>query len=261
MQEGLQMSDNQASNLSVTATDVTDLECLNHIDSSVWEALDVATKDCIRKRTLDVIAPIGISKDLWDALSHEEKVLILPKLKNLESMGHKSRVIRFFHGDGGTDPEPAINAMALICALVLSVPYSVLMTIDSNFLESLKAAFEQCEINNFDTAHRLFLENCSGAIYSCIIGLSMASLYYMFKPQKSELISWMRVKGKVLVCLILICTITAIVTAMNLAGLLIPYYSTILDEEYFCDQTTAEYWLTGSVFLGIGTILAIGLMW
>ena len=176
------------------------------------------------KISLATNSPEGENEVLWKALNDDQKRKIWKSANKItleKSKSKRGRFYEFFAG-GNEDPETAINAMALICALLIAIPYGVMGSLTPDFLANMNTLIDSCAPGTvkadttYDDLYRMYLGNIAGATYACMLGLEMASIYYVLKPKSNDLKEFMQVKGKVLLVLIVLCTISGIVCCMNL---------------------------------------------
>jgi hypothetical protein len=110
------------------------------------------------------------------------------------------------------------NALGLITALILTIPFSLLPSLDFNYWQNTKAyIFDNCgddATNAWDTInfnYPVILNNLGGAAVSAAASLSIVGFYYTLKPSDHEVFNkWWKVsKYAFVLCLLL--TITSVV--------------------------------------------------
>lgn len=207
------------------------------VSPSIWKALP----DDVKETVMLKLAPKGFNADLWDKLEASTQNIIHCTLQ-AESEGVlswrqrivKSELIRYF-----TDPqfiiadrmENALNFMALILALLLTIPYGSLAALNSDYFVALHQQMESCpEVNfqySYSQLHDLFLSNCCCTIYSSMAGLILIVSYYVLKPNSDyEMRRFSRIGGRILLFCVLTTCLTSIVGVMDLAALTYQFYST-----------------------------------
>jgi hypothetical protein len=110
------------------------------------------------------------------------------------------------------------NALGLITALILTIPFSLLPSLDYNYWQSTKNyVFDNCgddATSAWDTInfnYPLILNNLGGAAVSAAASLSIVGFYYTLKPSDIEIFNkwWKVAKYAFVLCLLL--TITSVV--------------------------------------------------
>ncbi len=156
--------------------------------------------------------------------------------------------------------ENGLNFMALILALMLTIPYGALGSFDSDFLTRIRTLLantpaEYCVGygNTYDGILYTFISCAAMTIYSSVAGLVIIIQYYLLRPDSDyELRDWSYIRGRILMFTVTSCTICSIIGAMVVAAVMYRRY-TVSDEE-FCSQYTFDMY--NSIFIpGMGLIL------
>ena len=161
-------------------------------------------------------------------------------------------IARFFDEDetGASydDFDAGINAMALLCGLVLGVPYQVLSSLDYSNLDWLKAELSLCPKDDWQYYHIYsgYRIAYTGTVYCSISGMVVATFYFLFKRNNIEdYLVWRR-KARYMVIIQFIATAAAMISLILLTNL---YF------EFFLQHTEADVCNTGSapyVSFGMG---------
>jgi hypothetical protein len=211
------------------------------VPSGLWSQLP----DDIQQEIDACIPPQGFNKELWDNLESSTRYTIKNILytKKNPNEKRKTHFIRFFTDSKfyiGTRLEEAFNYMALILALLLTIPYGVLSTFDSNYFASIKEYLQDnCEekLKSYRYIRISSIENCWLTIYASMCGLLMVVIYYVFKPSNLyELRLFTLIKGRILLACIGICTTVSIVGVMDSAANLIQWYNVPYNESLCQDE-------------------------
>jgi len=129
--------------------------------------------------------------------------------------------------------ESSFNSMALLLALLLTIPFGCFGALNFEYFNSIQEYVDtNCpEIKQYfgrvdETVHRTILNNAAMCMYSSMCGLIMICLFYIFKPvQGFEMRIWCRRNGRVLLGLVGLCCIIDILTVMCLGANLIQWFS------------------------------------
>jgi hypothetical protein len=184
-----------------------------------------------------IIIPEGISEKLWETLTEGTKKDILKCIRNnqanLQSRSclerrHSSPVFSFFTDFESNDFEfeAAINAMSLICALILTIPFAAADSFNSTFFETLYEQMISCDEKTIwgsmpDSSYEFYydrIRNYLGAsLYTALYALCFATCYYIFKPRSLlSLTKLSKIKLRILLFMIFFCTVLTVIFSFNL---------------------------------------------
>jgi hypothetical protein len=212
------------------------------------DLVDILPEDIINEIDA-LLAPEGFDKELWKELDAATRVSIKHMLHERAHPNEKrkSHFMRFLTDSKfyiGNRIEEALNSMALILALLLTIPFGTLSSFDSNYFESIRIYLEEnCEDkrDSYTYIRIISLTNCWMTIYSSMCGLVMVVLYYVFKPSDAyELRKFGLLKGRILLACAGICTIISIIGVMDSAANFIQWYNVPFDES-LCQGTPSYY--------------------
>lgn len=186
----------------------------------------------------------------------------------LQRVTVKSRVLHFF-STSIEDPDSAVSAMALVCALVLTIPFTVYAMITDSYLTTLKRTIEACpggmDLQYNLTYHQIYCRLIGYpalTMYSSITGLCVSSTYFVFKPTKGrEVDRWCRNQGRLLLCILAVACVVSVAALVITASTILTYFSIELSN--ICTPRGNTDWLyfNGNGAIGIGFVLAIIAMW
>lgn len=142
-------------------------------------------------------------------------------------MFHKNAFIDFYNGtilddDGGKKLDEAVNAQALVCALILTIPFGVVGNFNFEYYETIQTISINCEQYDYKQAHSILTRALLSVIYSSIIGLIFSTLYYILRPINIKL--WWN-RGKYFYLLLFAITTTSVISLLNLTSTIIGYYA------------------------------------
>jgi hypothetical protein len=153
-----------------------------------------------------------------------------------------------------------LNFMALILALMLTIPYAVLGSLDGETLMRIRDAKSESGKCGDDGMPFGVTSNSALTIYAGTCGLIIIILYYLLRPDSDyELRRWSFYRGRFVVMCASTCTTCAIIGAMVNAATLFRWYSVPLDE--LCSDETEENFqiilITGLCAIAIAVVLPI----
>ena len=180
----------------------------------------------------------------------------------------RSRVLTFFFSGVHVieDPDSGIGAMVLVCALILTIPFSTFSYINAGWLLSLQTAVESCSNKksysgeSYGQIHDRMISSLSACMYFSLMGLIISSVYYVFKPLPGkEIDHWCRLQGRALILSLFLVTAAAISSLLSL-GLYLLEYSSLesIDICFFHANPSYETGITGIV---LSFLLALACMW
>ena len=161
-------------------------------------------------------------------------------------------------------PEDAFSSMAVVCALLFTIPFGIMSSFNDEFYDSLRV-LDSCESgsnmarNNISYAYvtNQITSNFCCAIYSSMIGIVFSVIFFLFKPgSEKEMDSWMEFNGKLLLISHFIVTAAAVISIMNLAVDYLQFYCLPRD---LCNYDISIFYIPGVVVLVLSTFFAIAL--
>jgi hypothetical protein len=244
-----------------------------HLD--IWNALkgNLALQEKIAKKALEAVAPKGFDAKVWELLSLEDKKAIkkkLPKQKIKTIFGFElgtSNVLLFF-GDMEGDNfnfDAGINSMSLICALILTIPFGLLGTLDQDHWTKVMSQLAKCpggklRTYGFDDWFMETMNNIACVIYSAMSGLVLSTVYYLFKPKNEAKVSHIdSIKHRVLIFLLFMSTVTCVVGLINTTTDILVLFPVAEDD--FCDAPLSKVFIVGIAFVVTAFALGLFLMW
>lgn len=248
-------------------------------DAVLWENISDLAKKCITDDLCET-KHLDVSEKL-DMFKRQSLGFINGKIDNfinnetssaarwwLLRMTVNSRVLTFFFSEVHVieDPDAGIGAMVLVCALILTIPFSAFSFINDSFLSALKSAIEACPNQkshsgeSFDFIHHRMNISLTACMYFSMMGLIISSVYYVFKPLPGkEIDRWCRCQGRVLIMSLFCVTGAAIAALMTLGLYLIEYSLVRLDES--CTYSVDALYFPGIAGLAVSFFIALACMW
>lgn len=169
----------------------------------------------------------------------------------LQRLTVKSRVVKFFNIAGDhviDDPDSAMSAMALICALVVTIPFGVFALVNDDFLTRLKATVESCPDGmayggkTYKNIYFGFVGSPCLTLYSAIMGLIIASIYFIFKPTKGKDIErWSRKQGRFMMMIGFSVSVIAVIGLLLCGFYIYSFYS--VEMALICTQEGSADWI------------------
>lgn len=175
--------------------------------------------------------------------------LVVPKSIRQMILDSGWATITTLNEDSLADADMGINAMGIICALIMTVPFGLLSGAGPGYFDELAAAIETCPKRWTDPVtkevlpctdygwtytgiRREFLAYITLCIFASLDCVVISTLYYTFHrggekdPRKLHL--WWRRRGYLIVVVCGFCTITAITALFAMTKTVFVYYSVAL---------------------------------
>mmetsp|Transcript_16078 Transcript_16078/g.15429 ORF Transcript_16078/g.15429 Transcript_16078/m.15429 type:complete len:361 (-) Transcript_16078:151-1233(-) len=189
----------------------------------------------------------------------------------LQRITYKSRVVNFFVPGNNhiiEEPDAGISAMALVCALILTIPFGIFGSLTDGFFASVREAIEKCPGNppqtitgwTYPDMYLRTMQSFSTSLYCSMMGIIVTSIYYIFKPLPGkDMRKWCLSQGRVLLVLMFLVT-TASLSGLMAIGFYLLYFSA---GEYkdLCTYDVSYLYYPGLIGLVICFILSLICMW
>eukprot|EP00744_Colponema_vietnamica_P012061 GILI01016930.1.p1 GENE.GILI01016930.1~~GILI01016930.1.p1 ORF type:complete len:166 (-),score=9.84 GILI01016930.1:38-535(-) len=150
--------------------------------------------------------------------------------------------------------DEAINALALICALLLTIPFGILPSLNMDYWEKVNELSKDCPEYNYSNARRLLVGILSWSIILSIAGLVLCSLYYVLKPKHFEI--WLKQRGKYLLILGILATFASFIVLLIVFGNYFAYFN--VNRAQYC-KSIVDGWFTGTTLSYIGAFVITSL--
>ena len=151
------------------------------------------------------------------------------------------------------DFDAGVRAMALMCTLMLLVPFQVLASLGNVYLDEVVLQASKCHGEQGVTYERIYTGYrviLLVMIYSCVCGQILSLFYFLFKrTDASEYKAWYS-KARTLVILIFFCTSFAICSLITMCNWLFDYYL-LNSSANICENGTTYYILPGLIIAGL----------
>ena len=101
---------------------------------------------------------------------------------------NNSNLKKYYLGRGLSieEADEVVNSFALINALVLTIPFSILASYSNSFWDWLNENNDQCDGNSYQKVADLLLNTLYTTAYSAMTSLIIAILYYILRPKNKE---------------------------------------------------------------------------
>lgn len=184
------------------------------------------------------------------------------KMEDEERRRNMSGLAKFLSGDLSKvhhdDFDSGVNAMALLCALVLSVPYQIAGSLDYSNLDWMKGQIDVCTNEwTYGFVYTGYRSSFVITVYFSIGGMIMATFYFLFKRNDDFDYKIWRNKARILVILLFFSTALAIIGLILLTNLYFDYFL-LSSTENICSNGTMPYFMTGC---GVSLAAFIGAFW
>jgi len=146
----------------------------------------------------------------------------------------------------------AVRGMALMCTLMLLVPFQVLSSLGHSYLDEVASQAQRCHGEDGVTYERIYMGYriiLLITLYSCFCGMILSLFYFLFKrTEKEDYRAW-HPKARALAILLFFCTSFAICSLITLANWLFDYYL-LASSADVCNNSTTLYIFPGLVVSG-----------
>lgn len=148
------------------------------------------------------------------------------------------------------DLDDSVNQMALVCAVILTIPYQVGQTVGPSYFDWLKGELEKCPKSraggyDFGIAMSAFREYMLCCMFSTMCGMILSTFYFLFKrslPDLNDHNRYMR-KCRYITIYIFICTSFGIISLIMLSNFLIEWF--VVPTDALCTDTDQAVMLVG----------------
>lgn len=144
----------------------------------------------------------------------------------LKSRWHHSNVRGYYSGEG-LDVEEAdsvMNAMALVNALILTIPYGIVSSLNSEYWDWMQVAIQDCEKMEWGYMQTNLITPLYVAVSASILSLIITVMYYFLRSKKHFAL-WWKHRGKWSVAVTMVATITSVITILTLFATLMGWYA------------------------------------
>jgi len=145
-----------------------------------------------------------------------------------------SNIRKFYLGEGLSSKEvdDVVNALSLVNALILTIPFGVIMSLGSDYWDWVAINIVKCDYQSYRYAYTIAMRCLYGGAYSSMTCIILSVLYYILRPDNDYFDEWYT-RGKWPILAIASGTITSIVCMLTLFGLLGGWYTSSTDD--FCN--------------------------
>lgn len=238
---------------------------------AIWREIDA--NDKLKLSSIRNISPpegIELSQEAWNFIPLDLKDVIVSSYDKTQTKAGKEKKNNvysfFFEKDTSIERvEGAVNNMALINALLLTIPFAFMTSLNSDYYTSLKDALSHCQGRQThwgataDSVYAYQLTYMSCSIYSCIVALILAIVFLIFKTENVSMSQ--KIKIRVLVTFLFITTVSTFVALLNLVGSIFDFYMADLSE--VCESSFGnggKYGWPGNAAATLGFLFAVYIM-
>ena len=257
--------------------ELDDADCPACISSDLWRYLGPSERTVSIATAKKVYPPFGVDNKFWDELPAETKDAFWKahddekKVERITSWRtckgyRKSNLYGFLTGKcDDEDMDTKVSSMALISALVLTIPFGLFTGLGNDYWSGLSQAITNCGYGgDIGRVKDGLLNNLVAALVASVLGIILSTFYYLFKPPDAKRMTLTTQKKlKVLVTMLFFSCVVSLVCIINSANIMSANYMVDYDFE-FCRTkwNTNDYrGFTGIVFLIIGLLVGIYLVW
>ena len=128
------------------------------------------------------------------------------------------------------DLDQGVNAMALLNALILTIPYQLIGSVGSGYFDWLSDELKKCKREstsagyNFHDIQLFYREELLCCIYASICGLILSTFYFLFKRSHPAETGVWKEKARLLIILLFVCTGMSLIALMALSNTFVSWY-------------------------------------
>ena len=148
----------------------------------------------------------------------------------------------------------AVGALALICALVLTIPYGLMSSMSSEFWDNIDKLATECEEFDAGVMSSQLYTAIRVTIFTSTGGLIVSTFYYLLKPK--DLIPWWP-RGRFFLLLLFLLTSISVIALICVSNVYIGVTGFV--SEKYCSSDTMPPVIALSVFLTFIFISSIAL--
>eukprot|EP00744_Colponema_vietnamica_P012461 GILI01017487.1.p1 GENE.GILI01017487.1~~GILI01017487.1.p1 ORF type:complete len:197 (-),score=3.54 GILI01017487.1:83-673(-) len=126
--------------------------------------------------------------------------------------------------------DESVNALALICALLLTIPFGIMPSLNFAYWEKIGELSKDCPKYDYTHARGIFIFVLGWSVYLNVSGIVLVTFYYVLKPKYFD--KWFRSRGKYLLTLLILVTLASLIVLILLFGNLFAYYN--VDYKNYC---------------------------
>jgi len=209
----------------------------------------VLTKNQMRRMSrIELMSKAGGKSGGPPAVLKRQPTMITGRMSMFNGTGLTKLLIDDLDKVNHEDFDAGVNAMALLCALLLSVPYAVVDTIDNIHLAWLQKALDKCKADHetmrYSRIYALYRGSFLSTVYMSIGGMILATFYFLFKRTNEEDYKLWRRKARLLVTTLFFFTALAICSLLVMTNTYFNYFL-LSDSENICDNNSSIYMVPG----------------
>lgn len=162
---------------------------------------------------------------------HPRRSSVFATLEAFNTNLRESAFGRFMSGRDMSveDFDNSVNAMALVCAVILTIPYQLMSTLGFQYFDWLREQLSACpggqaQGYDFNTGLIAFREYVLCCSYSSICGMILSTFYYMFKRTDSQHLAQWKKKARQLVLVLFVCTCFSIISLVATSNFFLAWY-------------------------------------
>jgi len=239
------------------------------ISKTLWGRLneDIRTEILVHLKHFE--PPQGFADELWNELSDnlKDKILLATGKESTIKTHYSSNVLKLlFDYSVEVDFDPVINIASIVNALVLTIPFSVISTVNGQYFQSLKSTLDSCSStgktwdgHTYDDIFNLYTLTMSTQIFSSICGILCAAIYSTMKPFLGhKRTKWSLVKERILIFLLFVATSAAFMSLLGTMKFILNYF--IVAPNDVCAANPKNVYAPGFALVGCTVFIGVYLM-
>jgi hypothetical protein len=139
------------------------------------------------------------------------------------------------------DIDAAVNTLAIVSALLVTVPFGVVTSFDHTYwdwLESVPCASTVQKMGGVSYFHFYqtnFIKQIYLSLFASILGVGLTAFYYMLRPSDTELFRFWWKRGRYVVMVMFLCAFITTIMTMSMAGWVLNGWY-VVSTKGFCDS-------------------------
>ena len=214
-----------------------------------------SSRDNVTRNPVQELAELGVERTGRQG----DSALQLPEFSQVEDVpkGWRARfrntnLYKIVHGSdlAAADVDAVVGSLGVVASLLLTVPFSLMGSLNMAFWDNLAAALKACGPPNTFTAEMVFrtvYEPLNALLYFSMGSILLCVLYYVLRPTAKDadardklFASWWS-RGRFAFLLLVTFEISAVVCAFTLFNVLVPGQWLVGFSSTICDHSSSPF--------------------
>ena len=193
----------------------------------------------------------------------DSRLVTHPATKNwndfIKNRWEHSNLRSYFTGEDleSEEADAAMQATSVINALVLTIPYGIILSLNNEFWDWMQTAILPCEEMEWKYMQINLITPLYVSLTASILALIVTVLYYFLRPKKYFTV-WWKYRGKWSVAVTLLSTLISVVAILTVFATLMGWFVTATDQLCITQKVNQNRY--GAAYTIIGTVSGILLL-